>query len=213
MDNASLAEAAIDNVPLATLAQLSSTHQMWICLSPVSVFTNLLIVFTVVFSKKELHNKSHLIIVSYSLAELTYGLAHFGTGLARYIPYVQHVPYTANQLVCIVRQIPVVLGSAITQIFLGALAFDRLICIGLPIKYSQLKLKKYVGFINCFCWVYSFLRVFITFIDNDENKLLPVCNQALALSPRVNKATSPIYTSFGRRDSIRVRVLSDYHVH
>lgn len=191
MDNGSLAKAAIDNISLVTLAQQATSHLTWICLSPVSFFANLLIVVTVVFSK-ELRNKSHFIIVSYTVAELSQSLAYFGTGLARYMPYVYQVPYTANQLVCIVRQAPVTFGGNLVQIFSVVLGFDRLFCVGVPIKYSQLSLKKYIGCVNFFCWTYSFFRISLTFIDHDTNKLLPVCNTALAYSPVVTKATNPI---------------------
>lgn len=192
MDNASLAKAAIDNTSLATLAQQSSTYLVWISLPPISILANVLVVLTVVLSKEELHNKPHFIIVSHALAEVTYSLAHFGTGLSRYTSYVDHTPYTANQLVCIFRQIPIVLGTSITQIFPAALAFDRLICIGSPINYSKLKLKMYVERVNCVCWTYSFLTVSFMFIDYDINKLIPVCSTLQATSPRVSQATNPI---------------------
>lgn len=182
MDNASLLREAIDNQSIIALAQQASTHFTWICLSPISILTNILVILTIVYTK-DLHGTSHFVIISHSVGEISYSLGFFIVGICRYIPYLNHVPYTASQLVCIIRQIPANLGAGATQVFAAAIAFDRLFCVGLPVRYAQLIVGKYIFILNVICWSYALAMTLVQFLNSDTEKLFPVCNAAVISNP------------------------------
>jgi hypothetical protein len=179
----------LDNASLQTLKIQAPTHLCWAVISPIGIITNILIIVTVINSKL-LHNKSHYVILSHSLAELIYVTTYFCTGLNNYLFYMYQYPRTADQLTCILINFPLILLGNVCKCLTLALAFDRVLCITKPIFYKTLHNSKYILVLNGLSWGYSTVKTSLAFVSYDKTKYYSICSYAVTFDPTYVKIAS-----------------------
>jgi hypothetical protein len=173
---------SLDDQSLHLLATQAPQHLTWIICSALAIISNVFVAITIIVSK-QLHNKSQYIILSQTIAEITYSSAYFGTGLARFLAYALNKPETSNQLICILKQLPLHCTSEASTIFLLALAFDRILCLAAPVFHKKLDPKRYILTMNVVNWGFTLSKVPLMFINLDKTKVFPVCIFAVAFDP------------------------------
>lgn len=174
-------DSILDAQSLQTLAAQVPDNISWMAVSPFIFGTNFLIILTISVSKP-LHNKSHFIVLSYSISECIYSLCYFCAGLIRYLAYFYGRPETSTQLMCILKQVPLNSTGHVVTLFTLTLALDRFLCVRAPVFYKTRRTLNYVLALNLFCWCGSMAKVPFAFLSYDPYKKFPVCTLASSFS-------------------------------
>lgn len=185
----------IYNSSLKFLSDNYPMHIFWVCSSVVALFANIPIAVAIV-KTKELHNKSHYIILGLSLAEIYKALAYIALGLYYITCHLAKIPATGTKLQCLFTLgFTKFLGNVTVHIFTLFLALDRFLCISFPVFYYALHAEKYGIVVDILCTGIPFLKFSLYFIDYHDNiALLSFCDADKVYPPAINQALASVST-------------------
>lgn len=171
----------IDQKSLALLEEKAPITLARVLVSPVLFVLNLLVVLTIA-SSKDLRNKSQFLIMSHSISEMAWAVFQTAIGVKNYTLFLLGYPATVSQLACMFITAPFAGLSQADLYFTAALAADRLMAIGIPIKFRAFPLKTYILWMNAICYSVAFVEQLLPFlIAGNFGTIVPVCDYVVAV--------------------------------
>lgn len=127
---------SLELLSLQKLSQQYINHVSFIIIAPIDIFTNVLIVLTIVLSKS-LHNKSQYIILSHAIAQILYLLTFISVSIRKLSDHLSGTPEIFDQLGCVFNQLPMSFVANLVRVQTLGLALDRLLCITCTVFYKK----------------------------------------------------------------------------
>ncbi|TKR93178.1 hypothetical protein L596_007681 [Steinernema carpocapsae] len=146
----------------------------------VSVLGNLLILF-ILFSNRKLRKSGpNVLFAQLAAADLILGIGAGARGVSAI--YFAHFGITSyHKGLCLILGSPTVLGIHLSQTTMVSIAFDRFLCIRLPVFYRNLENHRFAFLRSVCCILYSILGSAASYIGVSFSDSVEICSTGTAI--------------------------------